>query len=43
MIKDKAWESLSIPRGKSQDFNADKFSREKHEGHFTDTILKKEE
>ena len=41
MIKDKDWESLSIPRGKSQQFNADKFSKEKHEGHFTDDVLKK--
>jgi hypothetical protein len=41
MIKDKDWESLSIPRGRSQQFNADKFSKEKHEGHFTDDVLKK--
>jgi hypothetical protein len=39
MIKGKEWESLSIPRGKSQQFNADKFSKDKHEGHFTDEIL----
>lgn len=43
MIKGKDWESLSIPRGKSQSFNADKFSKEKHVGHFTDEILKKRE
>jgi len=30
------WKNLSIPRGKSQDFNDEKFSREKHRGHFTD-------
>jgi hypothetical protein len=41
MIKGKDWESISIPRGKSQQFNADKFSKEKHEGHFTDDVLKK--
>jgi len=39
IIKDSAWVSLSIPRGKSKDFNADKFSKEKHEGHFTDEIF----
>jgi hypothetical protein len=41
MIKEKDWESLSIPRGTSQQFNADKFSKEKHEAHFTDEVLKK--
>jgi hypothetical protein len=40
MIKDKDWQSLSIPRGRSQQFNADKFSKEKHERHFTDDVLK---
>jgi hypothetical protein len=39
MIKGREWESLSIPRGKSQQFNAHKFSKEKHEGHFTDEIF----
>lgn len=41
MIKDKDWKSLSIPRGKSQEFNADKFSKEKHQEHFTDEVLRK--
>ncbi len=38
MIKGKNWESLSIPKGKSKDFNAKKFARGKHGGHFTDDI-----
>lgn len=38
MIQGEAWQSLSIPKGKSQAFNADKFSQGKHGGHFTDEI-----
>lgn len=38
MIKGKEWQSLSIPKGKSKEFNADKFSKGKHKGHFTDDI-----
>ena len=38
MIKGKDWKSLSIPKGKSKDFNAKKFSKGKHKGHFTDDI-----
>ncbi len=34
------WTSLSIPRGKSVDFNADKFSQPKHRQHFTDEFIK---
>lgn len=33
------WDSLSIPRGKSGSYNADKFSRPKERGHFTDEFL----
>ena len=33
------WQSLSIPKGSSAAFNADKFAREKHRGHFTDEFL----
>lgn len=33
------WKSLSIPRGGSAAFNADKFSKPKHRGHFTDGVL----
>lgn len=35
-----AWQSLSIPRGDSAAYNAEKFSREKSRGHFTDDHLK---
>jgi hypothetical protein len=35
------WTSLSIPRGNSKEFNADKFSKPKHNEHFTDEFLKK--
>lgn len=37
--KDK-WQSLSIPRNKSDDYNTDKFSQEKGVRHFTDSELK---
>lgn len=40
MIANERWESLSIPRGKSGAFNAEKFSQEKHKAHFTDEALK---
>lgn len=33
------WSSLSIPRGGSQAFNADKFAQPKQRGHFTDEFL----
>ncbi|MBT8189400.1 MAG: DUF1572 domain-containing protein, partial [Bacteroidia bacterium] len=36
MIKSKNWISLSIPKGKSANFNTEKFSKGKHKGHFTD-------
>ncbi|PRX53678.1 DUF1572 family protein [Flagellimonas meridianipacifica] len=38
MIKGKKWQSLSIPKGKSNDFNTEKFSRGKHKGHYTDGL-----
>ncbi len=38
MIKGNNWKSLSIPKGKSKDFNATKFLKGKHKGHFTDDI-----
>jgi len=34
------WESLSIPRGNSQQFNAEKFAKPKGMEHFTDDVLK---
>jgi len=37
-----SWESLSIPRGGSAAFNADKFAQDKQRGHFTDEFLQKE-
>ncbi len=39
MIKGKDWESLSVPKGKSGEFNREKFSQGKHLGHFTDGII----
>jgi len=39
MALDNNWETLSIARGKSNDFNANKFSQEKHKAHFTDEFL----
>lgn len=40
MIKDSKWESLSIPRNQSAQFNAKKFENEKARRHFTDDELK---
>lgn len=34
-----SWNSLSIPRGNSQTFNAQKFAQPKHREHFTDEFL----
>ncbi|HOZ88487.1 MAG TPA: DUF1572 family protein [Bacteroidia bacterium] len=42
MIVDEKWNSLSIPRNKSSDYNAEKFSQPKHKAHFTDEYLKKD-
>jgi hypothetical protein len=38
IIKSKDWESLSVPKNKSQDYNNDKFSKEKIRKHFTDDL-----
>jgi hypothetical protein len=38
IIKGEAFTSLSIPKGKSDDFNKDKFSQEKSHKHFTDGL-----
>lgn len=38
MIKGNNWSSLSIPKGKSGEFNKDKFEKDKRRGHFTDDI-----
>lgn len=41
MLKKEDWNSLSIPKNKSKEYNADKFSNEKSLKHFTDEELKK--
>lgn len=38
MIKGNEWKSLTIPKGKSTEFNKDKFSKGKHKGHFSDDL-----
>ena len=38
MIADEKWESLSIPRNKSNDYNSRKFTQEKARRHFTDDL-----
>ncbi|MGV0920089.1 DUF1572 domain-containing protein [Empedobacter falsenii] len=42
LIKDNEWNSLSIPKNKSSDYNQIKFSTEKKTQHFTDEFLKEE-
>ncbi|MDQ4139326.1 MAG: DUF1572 domain-containing protein, partial [Bacteroidota bacterium] len=37
------WNSLSIPKGNSKQYNAEKFSKPQHKEHFTDEFLKKPE
>ncbi len=41
MIKKTQWESLSIPKNKSKDYNSDKFSKDKSIKNFTDDELKR--
>ncbi|SNC75032.1 Protein of unknown function [Hymenobacter gelipurpurascens] len=40
MVQNEKWTSLSIPRGNSQGYNAEKFAQPKHNAHFTDEYLK---
>ncbi len=40
MICDDKWVSLSIPKGNSQEYNSEKFSKSKHNEHFTEEFLK---
>ena len=40
MICGEKWVSLSIPKGNSNTYNAEKFSKEKHTEHFTEEFLK---
>ena len=42
MIKGAEWESLSIPRGKSMEYNERKFSKPKRKEHFTEEFLEEE-
>ena len=39
MLVENGWNSLSIPKGNSQSYNRDKFSKSKQRGHFTDEFL----
>ncbi|MBI3520696.1 MAG: DUF1572 family protein [Bacteroidetes bacterium] len=41
LLKKTEWNSLSIPKNKSKDYNADKFSKDKTKKHFTDDELGK--
>ncbi|MDP2386125.1 MAG: DUF1572 family protein [Bacteroidota bacterium] len=41
MLKKTSWDSLSIPKNKSGDYNTQKFSQEKSTKHFTEEELKK--
>ena len=41
MLKQSEWNSLSIPKNKSNSYNADKFAKEKSIKNFTDDELKK--
>ena len=41
MLKKTSWDSLSIPKNKSGDYNAQKFSQEKTTRHFTEEEMKK--
>lgn len=39
MVCNQNWTSLSIPKNKSAQYNAEKFEQAKHKAHFTDEIL----
>ena len=41
MLKSKPWETLSIARNSSRDYNADKFGKQKSIRHYTDDEIKK--
>lgn len=40
LAQNNKWQSLSIPKGQSQDYNKDKFAQEKSRKHFTDDELR---
>ena len=42
MIKGEEWESLSIPKGDSEVYNKELFSKQKSRGHYTDNFLDQE-
>ncbi len=42
IVCDNKWASLSIPKGNSASYNADKFSKPKQKTHFTDEYLNKD-
>ncbi|MEN0046824.1 MAG: DUF1572 family protein [Bacteroidota bacterium] len=41
LLKGEKWQSLSIPKGKSKTYNADKFAKDRHREHFTEEFLEK--
>ncbi len=41
MIQGAKWQSLSIPKGGSSDYNQEKFDQPKHRGHYVDEWIKK--
>ena len=43
MIMDNEWKSLSIPKGGSADYNAEKFSQPPHQENFSDEFLKRKD
>ena len=43
MLANNNWKSLSIPKNASKEYNAEKFSKPKHDAHFTDEYLKKKD
>lgn len=43
MLCDGNWKSLSIPRGNSGQYNAEKFAKDKSKAHFADEFLKDKE
>jgi len=43
MARGNEWKSLSIPKGNSKTYNADKFAKPKQKEHFTDEFLNKKE
>jgi len=42
LLVNQQWQSLSIPKNQSKEYNTDKFSKDRSIQHFTDEILKKE-